>query len=452
MTIKRKIAALIIAAAVLLSGSVLSAPITSADAASATVSKITVTFYGDAKSARGFTWYTGKGSTSSAVQVVEKTGAAPDFGKAATFAGTTAVPRNSSGERVHKAVATGLKSNTAYDDRVGDPVLNVWSSPGSFTTAPESGPFTFIDLSDTQFANQAGSLVTADLITKAAAQAKNPAFLVHNGDVVDSKSETQWNLLLNNSKSVLTNLTILPAAGNHDISNSTFIDHFNLDTGSQKTTTGAYYSVTYGNTAFIVLNTNETSKSYAEFTQTQIDWLKTTVKAAKTGGATWIIVVMHMGPYTTGDHASYSNVIDTRKKLPPIFSELGVDLVLQGHDHVYSRTKPIASGAAAAAALVTEDFEGTPVSYLSSPKGTVYVTPGTAGTKHYYQNARLSQSYLRLFDVAGGPYKGDPDWNNKETFMTFTVDGSKLTATAYQVSKTVNNGAPYVIDRFGIMK
>ncbi|MBP3038859.1 metallophosphoesterase family protein [Bacillaceae bacterium Marseille-Q3522] len=415
------------------------------------INKITVTFCGDASTAKGFTWYTNRDSQSSDVQVAPKTSQRPDFSQSRIYTGTVADSHNSPDELVHKASAVGLASNTAYYYRVGDARLNIWSDPAVFTTAPESGSFTFVDLSDTQFANQAGANVTADTISKALSQVGNAGFIIHNGDVVDNKSEEQWNLLLQTAKSSLMNTTIMPASGNHDAGNSTFIDHFNFDTPGQSST-GAYYSVNYSNAHFVVLNTNESSDRYKEFTNAQLDWLKADIGSAKSAGAQWIIVVMHMGPYTTAEHSADSNIKDTRAKIAPLLSELGVDLVLQGHDHVYERSKPIADGIAAKEAIVTDAFNGSSVNYILNPKGTVYLTPGTAGTKHYYQNSGLSQSYLALFNVADGPYKGDPDLNNQETFIAITIDGSKLTAIAYQLSKTINSGKPYIFDQFGIMK
>ena len=417
------------------------------------ISKITVTFYGDATTSKGFTWYTDSGSQTSDIQVVErKEDLPPDFSQAIMFQGTVSKSNNSPNEVVHKAVATDLTSDTAYDYRVGDAKLNIWSEPAVFTTAPESGPFTFIDLSDTQFANQAGANVTADAIAKALWQAGNANFIVHNGDVVDNNSEKLWDLLLQTSKSNLMNTTIMPAAGNHDVGNSTFIDHFNIDTPAAATKTGAYYSVDYSNAHFVVLNTNESSGNYKSFTDAQLDWLKSDIKAAKSAGAQWVIVVIHIGPYTVAEHSFDSNVKDTRKKIAPLLGELGVDLVLQGHDHVYERSKPIVNGAATEKTTVTDRLGNREIEYMIDPKGPLYLTPGTAGTKHYYQNPKLSKNYLSLFDVANGPYKDNPDMKNQETFMTITIDGDALTAIAYQISKAKNDGQPYIIDQFGIKK
>ncbi len=271
-------------------------------------------------------------------------------------------------------------------------------------------------------------------------------------EIIEKARKCEWNLLLQTAKSSLMNTTIMPASGNHDSGNSTFIDHFNLDIPRSTATTGAYYSVDYGNAHFVVLNTNESSGNYKEFTNVQVDWLKSDIESAKNAGAQWIIVVMHMGPYTIAEHSSDSNVKDTRAKIAPLFNELGVDLVLQGHDHVYERSKPIVNGAAVGKTTVMGLLNSRPFEYIIDPKGPIYLTPGTAGTKHYYQNPGLSKDYLNLFDVASGPYKGDLDIENQETFMGITVDGDTLTATAYQISKTKNGGEPYIIDQFGIKK
>ena len=400
--------------------------------ATTSIRKVTVTFDGDADTAKGFTWYTWKDSVNSDLQVVENTGIQPDFSKAVAFTGQEYVSHNSPAELVHKASASGLKSNTAYYYRVGDSKLNVWSRTAVFKTASDSGSFTFIDLSDTQMADDAGAKLSADTISKALSIFSNAGFVIHNGDVVDKKAESQWNWLLTDAQTSLMNTTIMPAAGNHDIGNSSFIDHFDLDAKGSNSSTGAYYSVDYNNTHFAVLNTNDTSKQYADFSTAQVDWMKADIKKARDAGAEWIIVVMHMGPYSTASHVADANVIDTRKKIAPLFSDLGVDLVLQGHDHVYARSKPIEKG-------------------IADSTGTVYLTPGTAGSKYYYQNKKVPPGYSSLFAYAKGPFFGSSSYK-LETFVGITIDGSNLSAVTYQTAKDKNHGIPYAIDRFSITK
>jgi hypothetical protein len=78
-----------------------------------------------------------------------------------------------------------------------------------------------------------------------------------------------------------------------------------------------------------------------------------------------------------------------REKIPPMLYELGVDLVLQGHDHIYARTKPIQNGNAVEADKVTEKYNGMDVEYSVNRDGTIYVIPSTAGPKVYYKNKKM---------------------------------------------------------------
>ncbi|NLA86878.1 MAG: hypothetical protein GX847_06250, partial [Clostridiales bacterium] len=308
------------------------------------------------------------------------------------------------------------------------------------------------DIYDTQIPGWTNKELVPETITKAMAMCEDAGFIINNGDNADSNLESEWNKYLKLTQSSLGNITVMPAVGNHEVSGSGFIDHYNLDTPAKDTVTGAYYSVTYSNAHFIVLNTNEKSDDYLSFSKDQLDWMKADISDAGSAGADWIIIVMHIGPYSTGSHVNDANAAETREKIAPLFNELGVDLVLQGHDHVYARSKPIADGAAVPAETVTEDYNGSTVTYLKSPPGPVYVTPATAGTKHYYQNTTLDEEYLDLFETLKAPKIGDQNYNTQQTFMCFTIDGTKLTATAYQFSPAIDNGTPCIIDQFGILK
>ena len=134
------------------------------------------------------------------------------------------------------------------------------------------------------------------------------------------------------------NTTFASSAGNHDEDKNSFIEHFNVKTPEALMQTGAYYSYDYENTHFIILNTNEDSEEYQNFSPEQIEWLQEDIKAAKNNeNIDWIIANIHKGPYTTSNHATDDDIMEengVREKIPPMLYELGVDLVLQGHDHL----------------------------------------------------------------------------------------------------------------------
>jgi 3',5'-cyclic AMP phosphodiesterase CpdA len=62
------------------------------------------------------------------------------------------------------------------------------------------------------------------------------------------------------------------------------------------------------------------------------------------GEAKYIVLVYHHSIYSPADHANDTDNQKRRRDFPEAFSQLGVDLVLQGHDHSYSRSYVIENG------------------------------------------------------------------------------------------------------------
>ncbi|MEF3354023.1 S-layer homology domain-containing protein [Paenibacillus sp. GYB006] len=434
------------------------------------ISKVTTTFYGDTTSSKGFTWYTSKQLTDSTVQVIKKTGAEPDFNKALTFTGTSSISTNSQEELVHKAEASGLEANTVYYYRVGDKVRGIWSKVGTFQTSPHSGAFTFIDIADTQAKTEEEAILSSETLEKALQTVTNAQFVVHNGDIVDTGTkEDQWNWLLGHSQDSLLQTTIVPSAGNHEDENFAFYEHFHInEPDGSATETGAYYSFDYSNAHFIVLNSNENSAEYANFSEEQVEWLKKDATAAKKAGAKWIIVNIHKGPYTTSHHATDEDIMGengVRNQIAPLMAQLDIDFVMQGHDHIYARTKPITSeGKATSPEKITETLNGETIEYSVNPDGSIYVIPATAGPKVYYKNKseELGDSYYRLFEKAeehhAAIYGPDPDKNDRpkrsqvQNFVGITIDGDKFTAVTYEIDQNKNEAKPFIVDQFGIIK
>lgn len=94
----------------------------------------------------------------------------------------------------------------------------------------------------------------------------------------------------------------------------------------------------------------------------QLRWLRRTLAGSD---ATWKIAALHHPPYSAGFQGSSS---EARAAFSPILAELGVRLVLSGHDHDYQRSVPIdgvtyvVSGAAASARR-TSSHDFTAVSF-----------------------------------------------------------------------------------------
>lgn len=434
----------------------------------AAISRVTVTFNGDTTTAKGFTWYSVVDSVYSDLQVVEMQDIQPDFTSAQQFIARSSVAKNSSNDKMYKVEATNLKPDTSYYFRIGNKSLNSWSDVGTFRTAPVRGAFTFIDLTDTQAKDEDEADLSAQTIAKAMTTIPNANFILHSGDIVDTGTkEEQWKWLLGHSQASLMNITIAPAAGNHEDKNYGYYEHFNVKEATDSNTeTGAYYSYDYSNTHFIIMNSNENSEEYANFTPAQVAWLKADVAAARTAGAKWIIVNFHKGPYTTSNHASDKDIMGTngvRNKIAPIMAELGIDFVVQGHDHIYARSKPInKEGKATAAEMITETLNGREIKYTVNPDGAIYMIPATAGPKVYYKNTKMDDTYYSLFNVAdenhAAKYGPDPSDSTRplrsqvQNFVGITIDGDKLTAVSYEIDQNIDGGKPYIIDQFGIKK
>ena len=96
--------------------------------------------------------------------------------------------------------------------------------------------------------------------------------------------------------------------------------------------------------------------------------------------------MLHIGAYSTGDHSNDSSAIKIRQVLPPIFAKYKVDLVLQGHDHVYTGTMAYYYGEGENGKTVNRNerfvFEDG-YNWSLEPDGTYYITINYSGTKSY---------------------------------------------------------------------
>jgi predicted phosphodiesterase len=89
---------------------------------------------------------------------------------------------------------------------------------------------------------------------------------------------------------------------------------------------GRNYVVRTNGVRFVMMDSNNVNMTF----------LRRATRA--TEGDRWTVVSMHHPVYSPGDgHGSEPGF---RPKLPRLFRERGVDLVLQGHDHLYAVTKP----------------------------------------------------------------------------------------------------------------
>lgn len=161
-------------------------------------------------------------------------------------------------------------------------------------------------------------------------------------------------------QSVLKNIVLWPALGNHDYANNytlrtthqvPYLDIFTLpqngECGGMPSQTERYYSFDYGNIHFVNLDSyglENIAGNFYGFTDTifspQIQWLKYDLS---TNQLPWVVVSFHHPPYCMGTHNSdiETDLVEIRTKLNPILERYNVDLVLNGHCHSYQRSQLI---------------------------------------------------------------------------------------------------------------
>jgi len=110
------------------------------------------------------------------------------------------------------------------------------------------------------------------------------------------------------------------------------------ESGGVASGTEAYYSFDYGDTHFIVLDSNDSPNGVggAMYLWAETDIQSTTAK--------WIVAMFHHPPYTKGSHDSDldgdsgGRLKAMRKNFLPMLEANGIDLVLSGHSHSYERS------------------------------------------------------------------------------------------------------------------
>ena len=150
------------------------------------------------------------------------------------------------------------------------------------------------------------------------------------------------------------------------------------------------YDFTYNNVAVISVDANDLSWEIQGLTGysdgTQLHWLERTLAGHRANrDIDWIVVFFHECAFSTcGDHSSDGGV---RSALAPLFSRYEVDLVVQGHNHLYERSNPIRydartnTGHSSIQAVAHSPSE--PAEVRPATEGTTYVVVGTAGTPRY---------------------------------------------------------------------
>ncbi|MFC6083455.1 fibronectin type III domain-containing protein [Sphaerisporangium aureirubrum] len=390
----------------------------------ATVSGI-VLGVGATESQRVVSWYASAG-TAQVVEVVPTSklvkGQFPKH--TTTFPATVAANTVNGGYNGHVTI-DGLKKNTAYSYRVGG--AGAWSPTYSFRTRDFKGDFDFLFFGDPQIGSS-GDVAKdgagwADTVNVALTANPKAELLVSGGDQVETaNTETQWNAFLAPDK--LRQYPWAATIGNHDVGGKAYEQHFwtpNTDrsapfyNGDAATRSGGDYWYVYKDVLFIDINSN----AYATGADAAHIGYITNVVKAHGRDAKYTVLVYHHSIYSPASHANDGDNQLRRQDFPTAFSNLGVDLVLQGHDHSYSRSYVIKNGQKANKAERPGAAE-----VAAGPGGVIYVTANSASGSKYYD--------ITAPDVTKDPNYG-PDPLNPKSHWANSVENQEHVRTYVKV-------------------
>ena len=309
------------------------------------------------------------------------------------------------------------------------------------------------------------------------------SFIVSAGDQIQTRDKKNPSMSYNKneieyagylSPTALKSVPVATTIGNHDAVSGNYSYHFNTANSSElgSTMAGGDYYYTYGNTLFIMLNTN--NYNIAEHQE----FVENAVKENK--NAKWKVVTLHQDIYGSGEHSNEPEIANLRYNLIPIFEDNDIDVVLTGHDHTYSRSYILKGGSLDESSMITDDefeeylegekesdetyqnylesiedadaVETTNTKSVTNPEGILYMTANSASGSKYYDLVEKKQAYIAsrwqedvptysIIDVTDttftiNTYRTD---NNQKIDSTFTIKKTNKNNNGHQNHNQHNN-------------
>jgi hypothetical protein len=298
----------------------------------------------------------------------------------------------------HKYNITGLTPGTKYYYRV---TAGSNQPTGSFYAAPaaDANNVKFFMYGDTRSNPSWNDSICARMIATYTVDPTYQTMVLHAGDWVDDNLETTWTskwftYSYSNLMTATASMPFMGTIGNHEGGASAFMKYW-----PYPFVAGRYFSFDYGPVHVAVVD------QYTAYTNpsAQYTWL---VNDLNSTPKPWKIIVLHQPGWCAG--GTHGNDAAVQTIIQPLCVTYGVQIVLAGHNHYYSR------------AVVP-----------STPPNVQHITSGSGGAPFYTASS-------------GWPYVVTYTVDTLE-FVKVDIQGNTLTGTA-----TSNSGA--VIDTFTITK
>ena len=241
----------------------------------------------------------------------------------------------------HHADIDGLAPDTLYAWRVQGG--NTWSAwHHTRTAATRDAPLTLLYFGDTQNKNVS---LTTRVVREAMRHAPEAKLALFAGDLVsggDGEDDTEWGEWFESMGALPTSMVVAPAAGNHE-----YFEEFE-DTPRERRVLGAHWPLQFALPGNGALGAERTSYwfDYQDLRVAVLDGTSALDLGTARAQARWLAEVL-------GDHPRRWSIVMIhqpfhspregrdnallREHLLPVIRRHRVDLVLQGHDHVYGR-------------------------------------------------------------------------------------------------------------------
>ena len=324
---------------------------------------------------------------------------------------------------------TGLAPSTVYHYRVirGGQV----TADAAFTTAVyPSEPFSFVAYGDNRRGPGiwGGGTDQAHQAVVYAALAENPCFVVDTGDFVNIEEVAgedmpgEWVNFFRVEAPMIANKPLFPVRGNHENDADFYLDFFSPP--EESSGTEHWYAFDYGNAHFVMINTEE---SYHPGSP-QYQFIEADLAAHEGTGP--IFAAFHKPPFSIGVHGGSGSAHDS---LAPLLQDYGVDVVFNGHDHIYMRT-PAINGVN----YVVTGGGGAPLYGLNIDDNPQIIA--VAETTLHFVSVQVwgNMIYVTAGAFFAPGYSNGNDWwtvvshhGDKGNYAEITVEGKSLSLKAY---------------------
>ncbi|KAM5563075.1 purple acid phosphatase 15 [Rosa sericea] len=336
---------------------------------------------------------------------------------------------------IHHVRLTGLKPNTKYFYRCGDPSIPAMSEIYHFKTMPVPGPKSYPkriaivgDLGLTYNTTTTISHLTSndpDLMLLIGDVTYANLYLTNGtgsdcysctfGDTpIHETYQPRWDYWGRFMQNLVSRVPIMVVEGNHEVEeqveNKTFVAYssrFAFPSAESGSSSPMYYSFNTGGIHFIMLGAYTLFDKSSE----QYRWLEQDLAKVDRSTTPWLVATWHPPWYSTYV-AHYREAECMRLEMEELLYSYGVDLVFTGHVHAYERSNRV-------------------YNYTLDPCGPVHITIGDGGNreKMAIQHADepglcptpSADEYLGMCarNFTSGPAAGKFCWDRQPDYSAF---------------------------------